>query len=172
MIEEEFEKRCQMTTDINEHLSVLRELAIKVDHVTEFGIREGHSTVALAGGWPENLVSYDIEPMSEELKILLEESDIGFEFIQANVLDVEIKPTDLLLIDSYHTYEHLNRELELHSSKVKRFLIFHDTETFGNIGEDGSRPGLRQAIDEFLDNSEWEVYAEFKNNNGLTVLSK
>ena len=96
----------------------------------------------------------------------------AFKFIRANVLDVEIEPTDLLFIDSYHTYEQLNRELELHSNKVRQFLAFHNTEAFGNIGEDGSRPGLQQAIDEFIDSSEWELFAEFKNNNGLTVLSK
>jgi len=171
MIKEEFEKRCQMTTDINKHLPLLKDLAMKVNHVTEFGVREGHSTIAFARGYPDSLISYDIKSISKELRTLLEETNF-FEFIQADTLDVEIELTDLLFIDSYHTYKQLNRELELHSGKVGRFLVFHDTETFGNIGEDGSRPGLQQAIDEFLDNSELEVYADFKNNNGLTVLSR
>jgi len=172
MIEQLYQERCRQITDINEHLPILRDLASQVDHVTEFGVREGHSTVAFAAALPGTLISYDIDQMPPILGTTIMSYMPSFCFIQANVLDVEIEPTDLLFIDSYHTYEHLNRELEIHSGKVKRFIAFHDTEAFGNVGEDGSRPGLRQAIEELVDNSEWEVYADLKNNNGLMVISK
>ena len=42
MIDQLYKERCEdHTSDIHEHLPVLRELASWMDHVTEFGVREG-----------------------------------------------------------------------------------------------------------------------------------
>ena len=173
MIEQLYKERCKQVTDINEHLPVLRELASQVDHVTEFGVREGHSTVAFATALPNTLISYDINRMPPilEAAVIAYMPRFAFKFIRANVLKVEIEPTDLLFIDSYHTYEHLNREFELHSNKVNRFLVFHDTETFGTQGEDGSTPGLMAAVDEFMAEGDFNM-THYPNNNGLTILER
>lgn len=171
LIEEEFEKRCRITTDINQHLPLLRKLASTVDHVTEFGVREGHSTVALACGRPAKMVSYDINRPSLELLEQLMMWLPGFQFIQANTLDVDIEPTDLLFIDSYHTYRQLWRELALHHDKVSKYIVLHDTNTYGEVGEDGGL-GLNYAIAELLElHPEWRITNYYANNNGLTVLS-
>jgi len=173
LIEEEYEKRCQMTTDINEHLSLLKELASKVDHVSEFGVRDGHSTVALACGRPSRMVSYDVNRPSLELLGQLRMWLPGFEFIQADVLEVNIEPTDLLFIDSHHTYNQLRQELAFHGDKARKFIVVHDTETFGLRGEDGTEPGLIAAIREFIGNSKWwYLMRHDTNNNGLTVLAR
>lgn len=171
MIEELYQERCRMTTDINEHLPLLKELASEVDHVTEFGVREGNSTIALACGRPSRMVSYDIKKPSQELLERLGMWLHGFQFIQADTLEVEIEPTDLLFIDTYHTYNQLARELTLHGYKARKYIVMHDTETFGVRGED-ALPGLQKAINEFrVSNSEWWM-EHYKHNNGLTVLSK
>jgi hypothetical protein len=63
---------------------------------------------------------------------------------------VEIEPTDMLFIDTFHVYEQLRRELALHAGKARRFIVLHDTTTFGEKGErEGSR-GLWPAVAEFL----------------------
>ena len=118
------------------------------------------------------MVSYDIEKPPSELLEQLRVRLPGFQFVQANSLEVEIEPTDLLFIDSFHTYSQLRRELELHHDKVLGCIILHDTETFGEIGEDGGL-GLNYAITEFLEQDKsWHIMHHYFNNNGLTVLRK
>ena len=173
MIEDAYKIRCEKTTDINEHLPVLRKLASQVDHVTEFGVREGNSTIAFAAANPSRLISYDIEqiPADLEAQIAAFLPRFSFSFIRADVLTVEIEPTDLLFIDSFHTYAHLKKELELHANKVRKYIVFHDTESFGMQGEDGSTPGLNAAINEFVLEEGWTMN-HYANNNGLTVLTR
>jgi len=78
----------------------------------------------------------------------------------------------------------IKAELELHSSKVKKYIILHDTVLFGTIDELGSydawgwenqyeKKGLLPALDEFLENNkEWIKHEVFTNNNGLTILKR
>ena len=156
---------CEHTSDINEHLPTLYEYGKKVDHITEFGVRTGVSTIAWLCASPEKLVAYDLNPYPPA-----DQFD-NFKFIQADVLDVEIEETDLLFIDTYHSYTQLSQELELHGNKAKKYLIFHDTETFGYHGEDHAAPGILAAINEFMKLNSWWVIAErFENNNGLMIL--
>ena len=173
-IEAEFQRRKVLTLDINEHLETLRQLASQVAHVTEFGVREGHSTVALAAGKPAVLISYDIRHPGHGLLELIWECVPDYKFVMENTLEAVIEPTDLLLIDSYHTYSQLKQELERHAGKVSYCIALHDTETFGDTGEDGTSPGLRQAVKEFCDAhpDEWFEVEHYPNNNGLTVLSR
>ncbi|MBA4057744.1 MAG: hypothetical protein C0490_23720, partial [Marivirga sp.] len=64
-------------------------------------------------------------------------------------------------------------ELQLHASQVKKYLILHDTETFGIRGEISEKMGLLPAIEEFLsDNKMWTIKERFANNNGLTILKR
>ncbi len=161
-------------SDINEHLGVLFHLAKRCQHVTEFGTRTGTSTTALLAAHPRVLVSYDRVCLPEVsfLKLAADRSRrTRFTFYQANVLSVEIEETDLLFIDTWHVYEQLSQELALHSPKVRRYLVFHDTTTFGEHGESPGHRGLWPAIEEFLnDNQQWRLIARLTNNNGLTIL--
>jgi hypothetical protein len=53
--------------------------------------------------------------------------------------------------------------------------VFHDTETFGSQGEDGSEPGLRYAIRVFQKEHAfplWHLVEDRHNNNGLVVLER
>lgn len=60
-----------------------------------------------------------------------------FCFIQASTLDIEIDETDLLFIDTQHTYAQLIAELRKHHSKVRRWIALHDTMIFGEVGDLG-----------------------------------
>jgi len=63
--------------------------------------------------------------------------------------------------------------LNIQSSKAKKYIIFHDTISFGNKDEFGEGPGLCPAIAEFLKtHPEWKEKETYTNNNGLTVLHK
>ena len=188
ILEEVYAKCCAAQSDINEHLPVLKEYASKCEHVTEFGVRDCVSTWAFLAGFPKKFICYDIieSPQVENAKKLAESCGIDFSFHKKNVTEIAIEPTDLLFIDTFHCYGQLKSELALHANKVKKYLIFHDTSTFGYRDEDyfadhlnkftgefAKCTGLMPAIDEFLaGNPSWKVTRVFHNNNGLTVLEK
>lgn len=160
--------------DINEHLQALFDLADECEHVTEFGVRWGSSTTAFLASraW---LVSYDIAPHPAALHLfeIARETGKQAKFIEANTLTLDvIAGTDLLFIDTLHTYAQLRHELFTFHNSVLKYIALHDTVTFGQTGEDGG-PGLILAVWEFLTTfPEWRIKAHYTNNNGLTVLER
>lgn len=181
-IERTFTAFCSLQTDINEHMPRLCELAKQCEHVTEFGV--GRSTWAFMHARPKVLRSYDLLSRAEadsnyrgtNLGLqdrLCAQASIDFRFEQADTLTLTIEPTDLLFIDTRHTYRQLQAELERHGPLTKKYIVMHDTETFGIIGEDGSAPGLWAAVEEFVaGRSQWQIAERHFNNNGLTVLQR
>lgn len=184
--EQTYERLCKLPSDINEHLPTLRRLAEKCEHVTEMGMRGGISTCALLAAQPKTLVSWDINPRSvlasEAAKELwLMAGKTSFQPRVGNTLEIFIEPTDMLFIDTLHTAKQLQGELRRHVlwykfeslQRVRKYLVFHDTSTFGFEGEDGG-PGLRSAIDWFQKNAFplWHVVEDHLNNNGLLVMER
>ncbi|TSD02631.1 MAG: Uncharacterized protein Athens071416_567 [Parcubacteria group bacterium Athens0714_16] len=161
-------------SDINELLPILKKYAEDCSHITEFGTRDGISTVAFLMAKPNRLITYDINRGSQinELEKLAKENLIDFSFIEKSVLEIEIEETDLLFIDTLHTYDQLKQELLLHGNKAKKYIILHDTETFGCKGCYGVEPGLNKAIEEFVANNNWRIKEVITINNGLTVLER
>jgi len=179
-IENKYRLLCQELSDINEHLPVLKSYSEKYNHITEMGMRTGTSTYAFMSGKPKELVSYDLNnnPCVDSLNMHARDNNVIFNFIQADVLKVDIEKTDVLFIDTLHNYGQLVQELKLHANKVEHAIIFHDTTTFGYKDEFSNskkqkKQGLRISIEEFLEtNSDWEIKEIFENNNGLTILGK
>ncbi len=171
-----YEINKRTASDINEHLSDLCAIA-NLGSVTEFGVRAGVSTSAFIAGSSSRVTSYDVmHHPSFDLafyKAASEKLGVDFNFIVADVLEVEIEETDVLFIDTLHTYPQLKAELERHHAKVRKTIVLHDTETFGLRGEDGAEPGLQKAVVEFLlSNREWYMLKHKTNNNGLTILNR
>ena len=173
-IQDYFKARCEADTDINQHLPVLKEYAEKCSRNTEFGSRGGESTAALLAAKPEVLITYDINPECVVTwKKLNAIKDPGTKFIfrRGDSRREQIEETDLLFIDSYHTCEHLTEEFK-HAAKVRKYIILHDTESFGHTGQDGSK-GLTHAVHDFLaGNQKWRHLAHYTGCGGLTVLER
>lgn len=176
----ELQRLSNITSDINEHLMVMNKYATGCAHITEMGVRDIVSTWSWLEAFPKKLVCYDValppaDRMAEVVQFA-EQNNIEFAFFNADVLKVEIEPTELLFIDTIHTYTQLIQELRLHSDKVSKYIILHDTEGFGEVGIDaqGNKTlGLTYALTEFLnDNSNWVIEAQYKNCFGLTVLKR
>lgn len=178
-------------SDINEHFPAIIRYGQECNHITEMGVRWVVSTWGWLATRPKKLISYDlhnpsfwgasIEPVIQAAK----DHNLDFEFRQADVLQIEIEETDLLFIDTWHTYDQLKQELELHSNKVKKYICFHDTTTFADVNEPlhhenswGDKPltkqGIWPAIDEFLDQNKktWRIKEKFYNNNGFTIIER
>lgn len=175
-LKDRFEALKVIPGDINEHLETLKSYAEKCNHVTEMGMREGTSTTDLLMGKPKTLITYDITPRQKDIDYLSGEAakqDTIFQFKLENTLTAQIEETDFLFIDTEHTYNQLIVELK-QAGKVRKYLAFHDTVSFGVEGERGhDSVGILPAIKEFMDNHpEWQVLEDRKNNNGLLVLGR
>ena len=171
-LDELYAERLTTDSDIFQHLPTLRSYAARCDHVTEFGVRYGVSTFALLHAQPKRLVSYDIRPFALEKTVERVAGRTAFSFCQADVRDVTIEETDLLFIDTLHSYAQISRELELHAPRVRRFIILHDTTTFGHTDEGQPGPGLWPGVEAFLAGGTFSLREKFEHNNGLTVLER
>ena len=177
-MEENFNYYRNLQTDINEHFDTIKEYAEKCEHITEIGVRGVNSTWAFLSGKPAKMVSIDkSSPMEfgvdiNKVKKIANENNIDWSFILSDVLQIELEETDLLFIDTLHTYPQLSKELKLHGNKARKYIIMHDTETNKYIGDFGEE-GLQKAIEEFLlENKHWSFCEIFTNNNGLTILKR
>ena len=171
----EYEKARKTPSDINQNLHDLFEIAKECKTVVEMGVRTGVSTRAFLNT-DVKLISFDIVLNSEVQKLfdIAKQKGKDVQYIQDDVLKIEIEDTDMIFIDTLHTYDQLKKELKLHGNKVQKYIAFHDTHTFGLRGEGGSdNKGLLSAIIEFImENPHWKFYKYKTNNNGLTILKR
>ena len=197
-LKQKYEFSCTNPSDINEHLPVLRSLAMECSSVVEIGLRGMVSSWGILQGLAENLSSsrsylgIDIAPHQPEMlnsaKQLAKENGIAFSFWQANDMNVNFESTEMLFIDSLHTYCHLTYELEKFSSNVSKYIAMHDTSApWGNIDDadyhgnyteyppeyDRTKRGLWPAVEDFLErHPEWSLYERRLNNHGFTILRR
>lgn len=167
-----YKRACAGPSDIYEHLPVLFELAKRCKHVTEFGRGRGNSTRAFLYAAPERFVSYDIAPLPGDRELVALVGDLDAQLLRGDTRNLDIEETDLLFIDTHHTYEQVHTELERHGAKARKYLVFHDTVTFGQVGEDPGTKGLLPAIEEWVVGKPFRVERDLKNNNGLLVLER
>jgi len=171
--EQEYQDACNRVTDIHEHLPTISSLTSECKHVTELGVGWAQSTRAFLRHNVE-LHSYEFMPQPG-IREFFEEAKNAGRNVTLRVDDtrkVEIAETDLMLVDSLHIYEQVQKELELHAGKVRKYLLFHDTTLFADRGEFGGK-GIWPAVQEFIDSHpEWQLVERRHNNNGLTILKR
>lgn len=177
MLQSLYPQLASTPSDINEHLPTFKRYAKQCNSVTELGVRNIVSLWAWLDSRVPVVRAYDLnQPPAENLRYAeayAVEHSIDFKFMQADVLQITLEPTDLLFIDTWHVYPQLVKELQLHGEVAQKFMMFHDTTLYGRSGEDGSARGLQDALDEFLlESDSWRVREKFNNNNGLTVLER
>ena len=170
-----------INSDIYEHLPVLQKYSTECSHITEMGVRRVVSTYAFIAGLPKTVISIDIEHpddltgragLVDEVIKIAADNGVDFKFVLGSTLDIDIDETDLLFIDTLHTYNQLKAELFRHGNKSRKYIILHDTVTFGEAGQ-GGQAGLIPAMEEFIsENPHWQIFEHFTNNNGLTILKR
>ena len=179
VFDQEYRLARDTPSDINEHIEILRTLADSVEHVTEMGTRTGISTRAFL---TSDVIfrAYDLSLDDYVVKLfeLAHKKGKDVKYIESNVLDIDIEETDLLFIDTWHCYDQLYVELTKHAPKVKKYIAFHDTQTYasrseefmGRLGSNGLLPAI---IHYMIDNPDvWRFKTHRTNNNGLTVIER
>jgi hypothetical protein len=154
-------------------------LASQCNHATEFGVRAGCSTAALLAGLAEggggSLTSYDIQPFMrlDEFGQAAQIEGVEFRFLQRDDLLITIEPTDLLFIDTVHTYRQLDAELRRHEEFVKRWIVLHDTYTDDYPDSPGSSgKEMWIAVLKLCAKGRWRILSDEANQFGLTVLER
>ena len=176
-------------SDINEHLVTITKYGQECEHITEMGVRGMISLWAWLAAKPKKIVAYDMQDPSiwggsiQNFTDTSNHHGVEFEFHLANVLNVEIEETDLLFIDTWHSYKQLTAELKLHAKNVRKYICFHDTTSYETVDENSYEAwgtewkpegiGIWKAIEEFLENNKnWELDQRFTNNNGFTIIKR
>jgi hypothetical protein len=171
-IDERYQWACETPSDINSLVPTLLRYGKECGHITEFGVRTGVSTSAWLMARPKELVLYDIGDYPAEIILLALKEGIRITSIQADTSHVSIEPTDLLFVDTVHNGDHVLHEIAKNHEQVRKYLIFHDTLTYGDVGESGGR-GIISALNEFLvAHPEWRIREQINESNGLTVLER
>lgn len=193
-----YEWHCKTPSDINEHIPILREMSYECSSVAEIGVRSLVSTWGILQGLSENentkksYLGIDVEkPPDEKLKKakrLSREHGIEFTFWHVNDMHIQLEPTDMLFIDSLHTYCHLTYELETFSRNIGKYICLHDTsDPWGNQNDitytgdyseypaayDRTKAGLWPAVVDFLKkHPEWSLFKQLTSNHGFTILKR
>lgn len=138
MNQERYEKTFAINSDIKDHLPFFVELCVthNIQTVIELGVRGGVSTAAWLWGLEQtggHLYSVDIDPAPYEAD--------NWTFIQGDdllIADQLPAEADIIFVDTSHTYEQTKAEIDLYLPRVKKFMLFHDTD----VPEFGVRPAL------------------------------
>jgi hypothetical protein len=189
-------------SDIGEHIPVIYEYVRQnAQHATELGVRHVVSSWAfLKAGMDRMAERGSTQPpfvyMASDIKrtAAVDELDrlgsacpqlVQYQFVEGNDLVIGPWETEVLLIDTWHAYRQLVAELRRWAPHVSKYILLHDTESFGESDEadeaaqgsvlmnSAQASGLWQAVEEFLvAQPEWVLHERRRNNNGLTVLRK
>lgn len=187
-LESVYKAHCAANTAISPHLPRLRSLAQGLDVAVEFGVKRGASSSALLLG-AAVVLSYDVVATAQarELQAI---AGPRWHYVIEDSRKADVPACDLLFVDSLHTFQQTKAELEAHADKAGRFLVFHDTITFGSVGAKGesgehswqymrgqscptSCLGIRPAIDELMIRDlSWRIVAHYTESHGLLVLER
>jgi hypothetical protein len=160
---------------VKPHLDIFIDYASKCKTVTEFGVETACSTMAFLVSGCKKVYSYDVI-VTTNARLVKQAADADgkfFRLYEKDNLKVKIKKTDLLFIDTDHWYGQIKAELAHHHSRVRKWIMMHDTETFGLVNPFDGRPGMKAAIYEFLEeHPEWQIKEHIEIGHGLTILER
>lgn len=167
----------------NQALPLLRDLAKKCSSATEIGAQPIVSTWGILQGLSEseqnNLKYIGIDPQLpppsclNSVKQIATDNGIDFTFWRANYLEIEIEPTDLLVIESWLTYNLLKSEFEHFASNVKKYIVILGRYESAPLPYKKTKNGEAPFIGEFLKrHPEWRIDQEYSLSDGMTVFER
>lgn len=187
-------------SQMRNYIRVLQNYAKECKHITEMGVAVVCSSWAFLSAKPKRMVSVDIDEKCpvKEIQEVAKKLGVDYEFVVGDtnhgvtatlggltpfnsdytykgqpVPHYNCETTDLLFIDTYHRYESLKKELELHADKARKYIILHDTVSFTPNGEGGDTKGLMPAVNEFLEtNPHWVTEHHYDDWPGLYIMKR
>jgi len=137
----------------------------------EFGTHQGASAAAALLAKPESVQLVDLElakynkyfkPLAEKY---CEENSIELKTYECSSSSIGSlgNPCDLLFIDSLHKAYHLQAELDLHKSSVRKYILFHDVN---------NTRGFPEIINKFCNQNDWKVIERSDSIEGYMLIKK
>lgn len=181
-IEESFEKtknnigfkegKKKDITWIGKYMDIFYQYAKECpNHIAEIGVNKVCSTWAWAMARPKKLTLCDINLFErgsiwlESLIDLCSKESIEVVLEEKSSLQLDLEDVELLFIDGLHEYNHIKEELARFSSKVSKYIIFHDNVLFERE--------VNRAATEFLAiNSEWKEVYRANDNPGILIIKR
>ena len=175
--------------DSDKHLMLLYSLVIgsNAKNIIELGVREGNTTVPLAMGAKETngfVHSVDIQDPVNILHADLKNYNKFYKEDSITFLSNwdKNKTIDIILVDDWHSYDHVKKELEIIDELVSpnSIILLHDlmqsnscpfyyTDLTLKYGQ-WANGGPYRAVAEL--NSELWEFSTLPWNNGMTILRK
>lgn len=159
---------CQIHDAITKYMT-------KCNSYMELGTHQGGTASAALLCRPKKAVLIDID-LSRFRKFLepiavkyCEDHGIDFRAVETDSTSLAaFNMTDMLVIDSLHTPQHMMRELNFHGLNTKKYILAHDTSVI-NGGADES---LFLCMKQYGDNNGWEIIERGTTNVGYTVMKR
>lgn len=163
-------------TDIKSCLPVIKDYLEDCKSALELGVRTGISTRIFLKAGLQKLTSVDIQE-DFFVRDLFKVAAVGGFNYQYIIADSRIYQDnfkyDMLLIDTNHEYQQLIDELEHHHKNINKYILMHDTFTYGIVINNPQSIGLLPAVLLFLSgHPEWKVKEFFHESNGILVLER
>jgi len=171
-IEQMYQEAKKSPSDVKDLLPIYEKYANQSESVIEFRRGQNPSTLCFVASNAKKINAYNEQGFSlaQEVKVAVGSK---FSHFIDNSLNVDIAHVDLLHLDTKHNYDRVMAELTKHHSKVGKFILIYDYETFGVKGDDGKSPGIKQAVSDFIKQCpEWKIAETHKPSNGLVVLTR
>jgi len=144
-----------------------------VQVVAECGVFQGWSTALLMCCDIKKLNSYEIDfqhiaPLI--LTLMKVKGAVDWTLTAHNTISEPIQPADFTFLDTVHTYEHVNRELEIQAPMTKRFIAIHDA----NYPKEASPKKVRDAAYEYAQKSNgvWQITLDDDTDTGIVLLER
>ena len=161
--------------DYHEQHAAIEKYLQPGDTYMELGTHQGSTAARAMLNNPKKVILVDIsmEKYNKFLKPIAEQycSENNIELVVHECSSIDSKcvhKTDILLIDSLHHRNHMQKELNLHGGNVSKYIIVHDTSVINGRANES----LYQCVIEFAKNNGWEEVERGTNNVGYTVIGK
>jgi hypothetical protein len=148
-----------------DYYKTIESLAKQIESYKELGSMQGVSAAAAIIGNPNlkfiEMIDITFKHLKKHKNLFLE-FEGRLVFTQSDSTKCKINKVDMTFIDSLHKYKHLKKELQLHAPETKKFLMFHDTNL----------RGIKKAITELVNTSNWNYKIVNENGCGFIVLER
>ena len=156
------------------HHDMIKEFMSECESYKELGTHQGASAAAalLAGAKEVHFVDHTLEKYNWQRHLFesyAECYEVNLNVYEMSSIDIDCAvPTDMLMIDSLHTWDWAQKELNLHAPITKKYIILHDT-TLVNGSPSTIWPGLVSWCEK---NPEWRIKRRVLENVGATLVER
>lgn len=145
------------------------------DAYMELGTHQGGTASSAMLCNPAKVVLVDID-LSRYRKFL---EPIANEYCASNNIELKtigadstslatFNMTDVLVIDSLHNPQHMNKELNFHGLNTKKYIIAHDTSIINGMPNDS----LFKCMEAYASRNGWQIIERGTTNVGYTVMKR